>query len=110
MEEMSRHKLKNRQMPRSDAQSADRRFPQDGLRGRRLVDILTHLRKQICEGWDSNPRTPSRTDLKSVGVGRAYLPSLKRSNNYCQLHVISPMPDNGFGRRRDLVTFFSIKS
>jgi hypothetical protein len=26
------------------------------------------------------------------------------------LHVISPTLDNGFGRRRDIVTFFSIKS
>ena len=28
-----------------------------------------------CEGWDSNPWTPSGTDLKSAGFGQAYLPS-----------------------------------
>ncbi len=45
----------------------------------------------------------------SVLAGLTY-PRSKRSNNYYQLHVISPTLDNGFGRRRDIVTFFSIKS
>ncbi len=34
----------------------------------------TNLGK-ICEGWDSNPRTPTRQNLKSCTVGQALLPS-----------------------------------
>ena len=33
-------------------------------------------RKERCEGWDSNPWTPSGVDLKSTAFGRAWLPSL----------------------------------
>ena len=30
---------------------------------------------QKCEGWDLNPRTPTRQNLKSCTVGQALLPS-----------------------------------
>ena len=31
--------------------------------------------RQQCEGWDSNPWTPTGADLKSTAVGLAWLPS-----------------------------------
>ena len=36
---------------------------------------LVYLSVFACEGWDSNPRTPTRQNLKSCTVGQALLPS-----------------------------------
>ena len=33
--------------------------------------LITISSLKTCEGWDSNPRTPSRTDLKSAAFGLA---------------------------------------
>ena len=72
---------------RSPAASGDQQIPgkkREGFRGgstcgrhknSRQRKKKTQSGSNQCEGWDSNPRTPERTDLKSVGFGQAYLPS-----------------------------------
>ena len=40
-----------------------------------IDSIMNKAMFQKCEGWDLNPRTPTRQNLKSCTVGQALLPS-----------------------------------
>ncbi len=56
-------------------------LPGSGLHSHLALISLPHPQLR-CEGWDSNPRTPARTDLKSAGFGQACLPSLSQNRPY----------------------------